>query len=52
MDVIYLDFQKAFDTDKEREPHGIKESFLTWIDNFISGRKQQEVFNGILSTCA
>ena len=52
INVIYLDFQKAFDT----VPHqrllqkltlfGIHGKLLTWIESFLSDRKQQVVLNG------
>ena len=52
IDVIYLDFQKAFDI----VPHqhllqkltsfGIHGNILKWIENFLSNRKQQVVLNG------
>ena len=55
VDVIYLDFQKAFDT----VPHqhllqklisfGIHGNLLEWIKNFLSNRKQQVVLNGYKS---
>ena len=52
IDVIYLDFQKAFDT----VPHqhllqkltsfGIHGNILKWIESFLSNRKQRVVLNG------
>ena len=52
IDVIYLDFQKAFDT----VPHqrllqkftsfGIHGNVLKWIESFLSNRRQQVVLNG------
>jgi hypothetical protein len=55
VDVIYLDFQKAFD----KVPHkrllaklasfGIKERVYTWIENWLVGRKQRVVLNGSFS---
>ena len=55
VDVIYLDFQKAFDT----VPHqrllqkltsfDIHGNLLEWIKNFLSNRKQQVVLNGYKS---
>ena len=58
VDVIYLDFRKAFDTVPHRrllkklEAYGIKGDLLTWIENFLSGRRQRVSVNGKLSTWA
>ena len=50
--VIYLDFQKAFD----KVPHkklierlketGIQGKLLSWIEEWLKGRKQRVVING------
>ena len=55
VDVIYLDFAKAFD----KVPHqrllqklsayGIKGKVYNWIKRFLSNRKQRVVINGIYS---
>ena len=55
VDVIYLDFAKAFD----KVPHqrllqklsayGIKGKVYNWIKGFLSNRKQRVVINGIYS---
>ena len=52
VDIIYLDFQKAFDS----VPHqrlitkvralGINGQIAAWIENWLSGRKQRVVING------
>ena len=55
VDVIYLDFQKAFD----KVPHvqlmkkirnfGIHEKIRNWIKNWLTGREQRVVINGTSS---
>ena len=55
VDVVFLDFAKAFDT----VPHerllakihnlGIKNNILKWIRNFLMGRRQRVKVNGALS---
>ena len=52
IDVLYLDFQKAFD----KVPHvrllaklkeiGVKEKVLDWIAEWLRGRKQRVVIHG------
>ncbi len=52
LDIIYLDFQKAFDT----VPHkrlmvkvralGIRENIAGWIENWLKNRRQRVVING------
>ena len=52
VDVIYLDFQKAFDTVPHKrliarlEEIGIKGKLLNWIKEWLKGRKQRVVING------
>ena len=58
VDVIYLDFQKAFD----KVPHlrliekvkslGINEQTVRWVKQWLQGRKQKVVINGFESTWA
>ena len=54
-DVIFLDFQKAFDTVphcrliKKLDAYGIKGSLLFWIKDFLSEHTQQVVLNGSAS---
>jgi hypothetical protein len=56
VDVIYLDFQKAFDkVPHERlllklKAHGIDENVLLWIRKWLVGRRQRVVLNGVTST--
>jgi hypothetical protein len=52
MDVVYLDFAKAFDKVpkkrlvKKLRAHGIDGPLLTWIDAWLTGREQRVVLNG------
>ena len=58
LDIVYLDFQKAFD----KVPHnklmfkvkqlGIDGNILKWIENWLSNRKQRVVINGTASDWA
>ena len=49
MDVIYLDFRKAFDTVPHRrllyklKHNGIRGHILNWIEGFLTGRRQRVV---------
>jgi len=55
VDVIYLDFQKAFDKVphcrliSKLKAHGITGNILRWIEHWLNGRKQRVVINGYLS---
>ena len=55
VDVIYLDFSKAFDSvSHERlllklKAYGIHGNILEWIKSFLSGKKQTVVVNGVKS---
>ena len=57
-DAIYLDFSKAFDTVPHRrligklEAYGIKGDILNWIRDFLDGRIQQIMVNGVKSEIA
>ena len=52
VDIVYLDFAKAFDKVPHRrlatkcEAHGISGDILEWIIEWLSGRKQRVVLNG------
>jgi hypothetical protein len=52
IDVIYLDFQKAFDTLPHKrlihklKGYGINGILLLWIKDFLHERKQRVVLNG------
>lgn len=56
VDVIYLDFQKAFDKVPHKRllvklrAHGIDGKVLRWIENWLCNRKQRVVINGKAST--
>ena len=55
VDVIYMDFQKAFDSVPHRrlllklEAAGIQQNVLGWVNSFLSNRKQRVVINGTFS---
>ena len=52
VDIVYLDFQKAFDKVPHRrliskvKSHGITGDLSNWIENWLSNRKQRVVING------
>ena len=56
LDVIYLDYAKAFDSVphhrllKKLEGYGIKGNVLNWITSFLLNRKQRVVINGEASS--
>jgi len=58
VDVIYLDFQKAFDKVphvrliKKVKAHGINGKILAWIEAWLTGRLQRVVLNGSKSNWA
>ena len=58
VDILYLDFSKAFDKVPHRrllakvETLGIKGDLLKWIDSWLTGRKQRTVLNGCFSEWA
>ena len=58
VDVVYLDFQKAFDSVPHKYllsklyGYGIQGNLLSWIEAFLIGRKQKVVLNGHCSTWA
>ena len=55
LDVIYLDFSKAFDTVPHQRllrkliNYGIRENVLGWIQDFLSDRRQCVTVNGLCS---
>ena len=56
MDIIYLDFQKAFDKVPHKRllhkltAHGIRGELLLWMENWLSGQKQRVTLNGQCSS--
>ena len=56
VDVVYLDFRKAFDSVSHRrliailEQNGVNGKTLNWIKAFLSRRQQRVVVNGTFST--
>ena len=58
MDVIYLDFTKAFDTVDHNvllsklKAYGVSGQLLTWFANYLSGRLQRVVIDGATSQLA
>ena len=57
-DIIYTDFQKAFDSVahgrliNKLASYGIKGNLLLWIKSFLTGRRQRVKVNGIPSAWA
>ena len=55
IDVVYLDFTKAFDFVPHKrllvklQAHGITDKLLNWIKVFLTGRRQRVVINGFQS---
>ena len=55
VDVLYLDFSKAFDKVPHQrllnkiEAHGISGDILQWISAWLTGRRQRVVLNGVSS---
>ena len=55
VDVVYLDFQKAFDTVPHQRlmskiyNYGIRGNLFTWIEDFLKSRRQRVVLNSYKS---
>ena len=55
VDIIYLDFQKAFDKVPHQrlllklKPHGIGDSITDWIEQWLTDRRQRVVVDGDVS---
>ena len=56
VDVIYLDFQKAFDKVPHQrlllklKSHGMGNSIINWIEQWLTDRKQRVVVDGGVSS--
>ena len=56
VDVIYLDFQKAFDKVPHQrlilklKSHGMGNSIINWIEQWITDRRQRVVVDGEVSS--
>ena len=56
LDVVYLDFSKAFDTVshsfllRKLVTHGLDRYTLLWVRNWLEGRAQRVVVNGVNSS--
>jgi len=56
--MVYLDFAKAFHTVRHRrlmkklESYGVYGNILEWIREFLEGRKQKVVVDGVFSAWA
>jgi len=56
VDVVYLDFSQAFDTVlhsillQKLAAHGLDGCTLYWVENWLNGRVQRVVVNGVKSS--
>ena len=56
VDVVYLDFSKAFDVVSHSilwgklSAHGLDRYILLWVTNWLGGHAQQVVVNGVKSS--
>ena len=57
VDVVYLDFSKAFDTVPHNilmenlAAHGLDEHMLCWVKHWLDGQAQRVVVSGVKSSC-
>ena len=55
VDILYLDFRKAFDTVPHHRPfiklagYGIRGKLLQWIKSFLTNQHQKVVLDGVSS---
>ena len=55
VDAVYLDFQKAFDKVSHSKllvkmaRYGIDDGVVRWVGNWLSGRRQMVVIEGVAS---
>ena len=55
IDIIYTDFQKAFDSVPHKrhifkiKSYGIEDNMLNWINTFLNNRTQRVLINGTCS---
>ena len=52
VDIVYLDYKKAFDSVPHERLYGIRGNLLQWIKSFLTNRKQRVVINGKSSNLA
>ena len=56
VDTIYLDFQKAFDNVPHKQllvklrGYGLDDNIISWIESWLSNRRQRVVLNGCTSS--
>ena len=57
MDVVYLDFQKAFDKVPHQrlllklKAYGIGNDVINWIEDWLTYRRQRVIVDGEISNC-
>ncbi|KAJ7415778.1 hypothetical protein WISP_76179 [Willisornis vidua] len=57
LDVVYLDFSKAFDTVSHNMPleklaaHSLDRGTLSWVKSWLAGQAQRVLVNGAVSHC-
>ena len=55
MDVVYLDFQKAFDKVQHQsllhklKAHGIGNDVINWIEKWLTHKRQRVIVDGDIS---